>query len=151
MNRHRIAAIAFVLISVAAVYSKSHEQQAQNPYNQMQSQFAQAGVTTRPSPSQADPYTQTLESSSRTDIATFSPVSYDPNPSRSDNYDTDDSGASKSRMAPAAPDVASWTRQTGGDHSAAVAMPPNWNLFQIAKGMAGVSGPNKEQVGAAFH
>jgi hypothetical protein len=131
MNRRRFAAIAFVLISVAAAYSKSREQQAQNPY----------------------PYTQTLESSSRNGTATFSPVSYDASPSRSDNYDTDDSGARNTRKAaaaPAAPDVASWTRQTGGDRSAAVALPPNWNLFQIAKGTAGVSVPNKEQMVLGF-
>jgi hypothetical protein len=153
MNRRRIAAIAFVLISVAAVYSKSHEHQANNPYPQMQSQFAQAGDTARPSPSQADPYAQAPEGSGTAGPGTYSPVSFDAGTSRSDNYDAGDSGAGNSRPvagSTAAPDVASWTRQTGGDHSAAVALPPSWSLFEIAKGTAGVSGPNKEQVVLGF-
>lgn len=153
MNRRRIAVIAFVLISVVAVYSKSHEQQANNPYTQMQSQFAQAGATAPPSPSQTVPYAQAAAGSDGAGTGTYSPVSYDPGTSRSDSYDAGDSGADNSRPAAVgstAPDVASWTRQTGGDHSAAVALPPSWSLVEIAKGAASVSGPNKEQVVLGF-
>jgi hypothetical protein len=152
MNRRRVAAIAFVLISVAAVYSKSREHQATNPYTQMQSQFAQAGDTARPSPSQADSYAQAREGSGAAGSGTYSPVSFDAGTSGSDSYGAGDSGAGNSRPAAGstAPDVASWTRQSGGDHSAAVALPPSWRLFEIAKGTAGVSGPNKEQVVLGF-
>ncbi len=162
MNRRRMAAIAFVLISVAAVYSKNQEHQANNPYAQMQSQFARAGDTARLSPSparhspeqatQVDPYAQAPEGSRAAGIGTYIPVSSDAGGSRSDSYDAGDSGAGNSRPAAGstAPDFASWTRQTGGDHSAAVALPPGWSLFEIAKGTAGVSGPNKEQVVLGF-
>jgi hypothetical protein len=163
MNRRRIAAIAFVLFSVAAVYSKTHEQQTNNPYNQLQSPFAQAGDTARPSPnrvsylpeqpSQADPYAAGPEGSDAAGTGTYSPVSYEAGAPRSDGYGegnsgSDNSGTGNARPAAGstAPDVASWTRQTGGDRSAAVALPANWRIAQIASGTTAVEGPNREQV-----
>ncbi len=152
MNHRRIAAIALVLISAAAVYSNSHDHQANNSYTQPQSQFAQAGDIARRSPRHADPYAQAPEDSGAARAQTYSPVSFDAGTSRSDNYDPGDSAAGNLQPAAGstAPNVASWTRRTGGDHSAVVALPPSWNLFEIAKGTVGVSGPNKEQVVLGF-
>lgn len=46
----------------------------------------------------------------------------------------------------AAPDLSTWTRQTGGDRSTNVLMPPDWQLATVSSGTAILNGPNKEQV-----
>lgn len=152
MNRRRVAAIAFVLFAVAAVYSKTHERQSHNPYNQMQSSFAQAAAA-RPSLSQADPYAAAQEGSDAAGAGAYSPVSYHAGTPQSGSYGEGDSGSDNSgadnaysAAGTAAPDPGSWTRQTGGDRSAAVALPANWRIAQISSGTTAVEGPNREQV-----
>lgn len=56
----------------------------------------------------------------------------------------------ETRAESATPDISTWTRQTGGDQSTSVLLPPDWRLTTVASGSAGMDGPNKEQVVLGF-
>ncbi len=170
MNRRHVAAIVLVAAAVAAVYGKTHERQSFNQNPAMQFQFPATGDAGRQTagqavyapgqgaePVQADQDThaydrQAYERPVRAAAARYEQASYDAaNAGVADPGPTDPRpGASRpaafGQAAPASPDPASWTRQTGGDRSAAVNLPPSWRLSAVANGMAGVEGPNREQV-----
>lgn len=55
-------------------------------------------------------------------------------------------GAQKAATPGAAPDTSTWRRQTSGDRSTSVLLPPNWHLTDVANGSAGAAGPENEQV-----
>jgi len=52
----------------------------------------------------------------------------------------------QSKQSSARPDLSTWKRQTGGDGSTNVLMPPDWQLGLVKSGTAILNGPNKEQV-----
>ncbi len=50
----------------------------------------------------------------------------------------------------AAPDPSTWQRQSAGDGSAYVSIPPSWKVASSAKGSIGLQGPNHEEVLLGF-
>lgn len=46
----------------------------------------------------------------------------------------------------AEPNLSTWTQRSGGDHSANVFMPADWQLSSVKEGGAVLNGPNEEQV-----
>jgi len=165
MTRQRIAGILVVLISGVAVYGKIHTQQSDAQLGGFQpTVVANASGSVRPDPRQVsyspeDPsqagqgyqaaevsttYGQASYGQASYAPASYAPASYDSAASGAANY-----GAANSRSAQSgtpAVDPANWQRQTAGDRSAAVSLPPNWRLSEVAKGSAGVDGPSREKI-----
>jgi hypothetical protein len=56
----------------------------------------------------------------------------------------------QSKQVSTKPGLATWSRQTGGDGSTNVLMPPDWQLGLVKSGTAILNGPNKEQVILGF-
>jgi hypothetical protein len=159
MKAYRIVGILIIVAAGIAAFCNSHKgPQASSKYPEIQSLAAEFGAADRPDPRQMDDSTGRSGQPDQDSQFPGDPNAADPAPEAAapynqDSYDSVNSAttvAVRSTQVSATLDPSSWTRQTGGDNSATVQLPPNWRLSNIASGTTIVEGPDKEQVVLGF-
>src|SRR5271165_3430283 len=138
MNRHHVTTILLIVATGALASCKSHSRQPDNQFADLQTSSAATSDTARPSPRHSS-----YSPNQRDQAAEDSQAMPGPDMDAPDSEGPD-------TPSPARLDLASWTPETAGDHSATVMLPPNWRLTAVADGSASVAGPNRQQIVLGF-